>query len=55
MTRPGPNSRKSPTVGKRLFAGGAAKAPLCAVWLLGIIAVLPNAFGVRSEYCQVNY
>ena len=38
---------KSPSLGKMLFDGRAAKVPLLIVWLLGVTAVLPNAFGVR--------
>ena len=39
---------KSPSLGKRLFDGRAAKVSLLIVWLLGVTAVLPNAFGVRN-------
>ena len=45
---------KSPSLGKRLFDGRAATVSLLIVWLLGVTAVLPNAFGVRNYDHEVK-
>ena len=38
---------KSPSIGKMIFKGQAAKITLMSVWILGLIIVLGNVLGVR--------
>ena len=37
-----------PRVGKVIFTGRFAQLPLAGMWILGIIVISPNLFGVRA-------
>ena len=39
---------KSPSVGKKIFKGQAAKVPLLSVWVIAILGVPMNLSGVRQ-------
>ena len=39
-----------PRIGKVVFTGRLAQLPLAGVWILGIIAISPNLFGVSTQW-----
>ena len=45
---------KSPSIGRMIFKGRAAKIPLISVWIIGITDVSGNVFGVRYNLGNVR-
>ena len=39
-----------PRIGKVVFTGRLAQLPLAGTWILGIIAISPNLFGVSTQW-----